>query len=326
MMLRTLEAGPKAPSVESMSSWKASDIPDQAGRTAIVTGANSGLGLVTATELARHGADVVIAVRNTTAGETAATTIRAQAPDAKISVRKLDLASLDSVRAFAERASDELDRIDLLVNNAGLVILGDRQMTFDGFELHLGTNHLGHFALTGRLLPLLQRGQSPRVVSLSSLSHKGAHLNFDDLMFEKTWDASAAYGASKLANTVFGIELDRRLRAAGSPILSTIAHPGVSRSNLTPRAWEHRGAIGKVIASAYAAMNTQPTEQGALPQLYAATAEGVRGGQFFGSAGKNEQRGDVTEVQATAEARDPRLGKSLWEASEQLTGVSYLDA
>lgn len=309
-----------------MNSWTASDIPDQTGRTAIVTGANSGLGLVTATELARHGADVVLAVRNTTAGEAAAVAIRAEAPDARVSTWKLDLASLDSVRAFAERASDELDRIDLLVNNAGLVILGDRQTTADDFELHFGTNHLGHFALTGRLLPLLERGRSPRVVSLSSLSHKGAHLDFDDLMFEQTWDASAAYGASKLANTVFGIELDRRLRAAGSPIISTIAHPGVSRSNLTPRAWEHRGAVGKLIASTYAAMNTQPTEQGALPQLHAATAKGVQGGQFFGPAGKNEQRGAVTEVQATAEARNPAVGKKLWEVSERLTRVDYLDA
>lgn len=301
-------------------------MPDQTGRTAIVTGANSGLGLVTATELARHGADVVLAVRNTMAGEAAAATIRTDAPDARISVRQLDLASLDSVRAFAERASDELDRIDLLVNNAGLVILGDRQTTTDDFELHFGTNHLGHFALTGRLLPLLERGRSPRVVSLSSLSHRGAHLDFADLMFERTWDASAAYGASKLANTVFGIELDRRLRAAGSPVISTLAHPGVSRSNLTPRAWENRGAVGKLIASAYAALNTQPTEQGALPQLYAATANDVQGGQFFGPAGKNEQRGDVTDVQATAEARDPGVGKKLWEVSERLTHVNYLDA
>ena len=236
--------------MESMSTWTAADIPDQSGRTAIVTGANSGLGLVTATELARHGADVILAVRNTTAGETAAHSIRAENPDATVSVRQLDLASLDSVRAFAARVSDELDRVDLLVNNAGLVILGDRQTTRDGFELHFGTNHLGHFALTGRLLPLLERGQSPRVVSLSSLSHKGAHLDFNDLMFERTWDASAAYGASKLANTIFGIELDRRLRAAGSPIISVLAHPGVSRSNLTPRAWENRGVVGKLIASA----------------------------------------------------------------------------
>lgn len=308
-----------------MSSWTASDIPDQTGRRAIITGANSGLGLVTATELARHGADVVLAVRNTTAGESAAATIRDAAPDAKVSVRELDLASLTSVSTFVEHMSNELDRIDVLVNNAGLVILGDRQTTSEGFELHLGTNHLGHFALVGRLLPLLERGHSPRVVSLSSLSHKDAHLDFDDLMFERTWDASAAYGASKLANTVFGIELDRRLRAAGSRIISTLAHPGVSRSNLTPRAWEHRGTIGKIIASTYAALNTQPTEQGALPQLYAATVDSVQGGQLFGPAGKNEQRGEVTEVHAIAEARDPYVGTKLWDVSEQLTHVSYLD-
>ncbi|MGP5929314.1 oxidoreductase [Corynebacterium glyciniphilum] len=308
-----------------MSLWTASDIPDQTGRTAIITGANSGLGLVTATELAHHGANVVLAVRNTTAGESAVATIRAATAGGKVSVRELDLASLNSVRDFAAHMSNELDRIDLLVNNAGLVILGDRKTTSNGFELHLGTNHLGHFALVGRLLPLLELGRSPRVVSLSSLSHKGAHLDFDDIMHEKTWDASAAYGASKLANTVFGIELDRRLRATGSPVISTLAHPGVSRSNLTPRAWEHRGAIGKIIASAYAATNTQPTEQGALPQLYAATADAVQGGQFFGPDGKNEQRGGVTEVQATAEARDPSVGKKLWDVSEQLTHVSYLD-
>lgn len=293
-----------------MSLWTASDIPNQTGRTAIITGANSGLGLATATELAHHGANVVLAVRNTTAGESAVATIRAATAGGKVSVRELDLASLNSVRDFAAHMSNELDRIDLLVNNAGLVILGDRKTTSNGFELHLGTNHLGHFALVGQLLPLLELGRSPRVVSLSSLSHKGAHLDFDDIMHEKTWDASAAYGASKLANTVFGIELDRRLRAAGSPVISTLAHPGVSRSNLTPRAWEHRGAIGKIIASAYAATNTQPTEQGALPQLYAATADAVQGGQFFGPDGKNEQRGGVTEVQATAEARDPSVGKS----------------
>lgn len=317
--------GRTGPSVEAMSSWTVSDIPDQTGRIAIITGANSGLGLVTAAGLARHGADVILAVRNTTAGESAAATIRDAAPDAKVSVRELDLASLNSVREFAENMSNEFDRIDLLVNNAGLVILGDRQTTSDGFELHLGTNHLGHFALVGRLLPLLERGRSPRIVSLSSLSHKNAHLKFDDLMHEKVWDASAAYGASKLANTVFGIELDRRLRATSSPVISTLAHPGVSRSNLTPRAWEHRGAIGKMIASAYAALNTQSTEQGALPQLYAATSAIVLGGQFFGPAGKNEQRGDVSEVLATAEARDPDVAKRLWEVSEQLTHVNYLD-
>lgn len=307
-----------------MTAWTASDIPDQTGRTAIVTGANSGLGLVTATELARHGADVILAVRKTAAGDEAAATIRLHAPGSKLIVRSLDLASLDSVRAFAAQLSAENDRIDLLVNNAGLVVLGPRRTTADGFELHLGTNHLGHFAVTGLLLPLLERSTAARVVSLSSLSHKPAHLDFDDLMGERSWDASAAYGASKLADTVFGIELDRRLRAAGSSVLSVLAHPGVSRSNLTPRAWSDRGLTGRIIASMYLRFMTQPAAQGSLPQLHAATAPDVHGGQFFGPGGRNEQRGDVTEVRPSAEALDPQVGRRLWEASETLTGVTYL--
>ncbi|RCK69403.1 SDR family NAD(P)-dependent oxidoreductase [Desertihabitans brevis] len=306
-----------------MTAWSTSDIPDQSGRTAIVTGANSGLGLVTATELARHGARVVLAVRNTTSGEEAADQIRSAVPHAEVFVHTLDLASLDSVRSFAERAAHELDRVDLLVNNAGVVVLGPRRTTADGFELHLGTNHLGHFALTGLLLPLLERGRRPRVVSLSSISHKPAHVDFDDLMFERRWDASAAYGASKLATTAFGIELDRRLRANGSPVLSTLAHPGVSRSNLVPRAWADRGWIGRIASSLFLSVSTQPTEQGALPQLRAATALDVRGGEFYGPSGRNERRGDAIEVEASSEALDPAVGTRLWETSERLTGVSF---
>ncbi len=294
------------------------------GRTAIVTGANSGLGLVTATELSRHGAHVIMAVRNTEAGEDAARTIRSTVPRADVTVRALDLASLDSVRRFAERATDELGRVDLLVNNAGVVILGRRRTTADGFELHMGTNHLGHFALTGLLFPLLERGREPRVVSLSSITHKRAHLVFEDLMFERRWNVPAAYGRSKLANTAFGIELDRRLRATGSPVISVLAHPGVSRSNLTPRAWSEWGRLGRIAAGLSLALSTQSTEQGTLPQLRAATAPDVQGGQFFGPSGRNERRGDPIEVEASAEARDPLVGQRLWAASETLTGVSYL--
>ena len=303
--------------------WNAADIPDQTGRLAVVTGANSGLGLVTATELARHGADVVLAVRNTTAGDDAARTIAAAVPGAKLRVRPLDLASLASVEAFADAVAEELGQIDLLVNNAGLVLLGPRRTTSDGFELHLGTNMLGHFALTGRLLPLLARGDAPRVVSLSSITHKTAHLAFDDLMSERDYRAAPAYGASKLATTVFGLELDRRLRAAGSPVLSTLAHPGISGTNLTPRAWADRGRAGRWIAR-LGLLATQPVEQGALPQLRAATAPGVRGGQFFGPAGFREIRGRVAEVRASAEATDPAVGRRLWATAQELTGVSFL--
>ena len=306
-----------------MTSWNASDIPDQTGRLAVVTGANSGVGLLTATELARHGADVVLAVRNVAAGEDAARAIAAAAPGAKLQVRELDLASLASVQAFAEGIADEHPRIDLLVNNAGLVILGRRWTTADGFELHLGTNMLGPFALTGLLLPLVARGDQPRIVSLSSITHKTARLDFADLMSEHGYRAAPAYGASKLASTAFGIELDRRLRAAGSTVLSAVAHPGISGTNLTSRAWEHRGAFLRAAVRQFRLV-TQPVERGALPQLFAATAPGVRGGQFFGPAGFREMRGRVTEVRASAEATDPAVGRRLWEVAQELTGVEYL--
>jgi NAD(P)-dependent dehydrogenase (short-subunit alcohol dehydrogenase family) len=294
------------------------NIPSQRGRLAVVTGANSGLGLVTATELARAGASVVLAVRNTAAGAEAAAGIKRAIPSADLEVRELDLASLTSVHAFAK----DLPTIDLLINNAGLVVLGARRTTSDGFELHLGTNMLGPFALTGLLLDSLGHAPDARVVNLSSIVHKNAHLDFDDLQMERSFNGSRAYGRSKLATTVFGLELDRRLRAAGSPVISVLAHPGLSRSNLTPRAWGN-GRSGRLIGGLMAAV-TQPAERGALPQLFAATAPGVRGGQFFGPSGFREMRGDVTEVPPSAEAADPAVGRALWSAAESLTGVSYL--
>lgn len=301
-----------------MAGWTADRIPDQHGRTAVVTGANSGLGLVTADELARHGARVVLAVRDTAAGEEAARRIGGD-----VEVRELDLASLGSVRAFAAKLTADHPVIDLLVNNAGLVLLGPRRTSADGFELHIGTNMLGHFALTGLLLDRLAAAREPRVVSLSSITHKNAHLDFDDLMSERGYRAASAYGRSKLATTVFGIELDRRLRAAGSPVVSTLAHPGLTRTNLTPRAWEHRGRIGRLIAR-LGLLAAQPVERGALPQLRAATDPGVRGGQFFGPSGFFETRGRVTEARLGREASDPAVGERLWTTAEELTGVSYL--
>lgn len=258
-----------------MTAWSASEIPDQVGRTAIVTGANSGLGLVTATELARHGANVVLAVRNAAAGEEAARLIRSVAPRSELTVRAIDLASLASVRDFASRVADEHERIDLLVNNAGAENLGSRRTTRDGFEFHLDTNMLGHFALTGHLLPAISRGRDPCVVSLSSITHKRAHLDFEDLQFERRFSATGAYGASKLATAIFGIELDRRLRAAGLQVSSVLAHPGLARSNFIAHAWEERGVVGRTMGQLFSLVATQPAERGALPQLYAATAPGV---------------------------------------------------
>ncbi|WP_086711329.1 oxidoreductase [Streptomyces antimycoticus] len=301
-----------------MTGWTTDRIPDQHGRIAVVTGANSGLGLVTATELARHGAHVVLAVRNTDAGEEAARRIGGD-----VEVRELDLASLGSVRAFAAGLAADHPAIDLLVNNAGVVLLGPRRTSVDGFELQLGTNMLGHFALTGLLLDKLAAAREARVVNLSSITHKNAHLDFDDLMFERNYRAAPAYGRSKLATTVFGVELDRRLRAAGSPIVSTLAHPGLTHTNLTPRAWEHRGRFGQLIAWV-GLLATQSVEQGALPQLRAATEPGLRGGQFFGPSVLWETRGRVTDARLSREAADPAVGKQLWAAAEELTGISYL--
>lgn len=301
-----------------MTGWTADRISDQRGRVAVVTGANSGLGLVTATELARNGARVVLAVRNTAAGEQAARRIGGD-----VEVRELDLASLASVRAFAAKLAADHPAIDLLINNAGVVLLGPRRTSADGFELHLGTNMLGPFALTGLLLDNLAAAGEPRVVSLSSITHKNAHLDFDDLMFERDYRAAPAYGRSKLATTIFGVELDRRLRAAGSPVVSVLAHPGLTRTNLTPRAWEHRGRLGRLIGRAGLVV-TQPVEQGALPQLRAATEPGVRGGQFFGPSRLWETRGRVAEAKLGRDAADPAIGRRLWAVAEQLTGVSYL--
>ncbi|MEU4220685.1 oxidoreductase [Actinoplanes sp. NPDC026623] len=300
-----------------MTEWTADRIPGQHGRIAVVTGANSGLGLVTATELARHGARVVLAVRDTAAGGRAARRIGGD-----VEVRELDLASLDSVRGFAAKLAADHPAIDLLVNNAGVALLGPRRISADGFELQFGTNMLGHFALTGLLLGNLAAVPEARVVSLSSITHRNAHLDFDDLMFERGYRAASAYGRSKLATTIFGIELDRRLRAAGSPIVSALAHPGLTRTNLTPRAWEDRGRLGRLIASA-GLLVTQPVEQGALPQLRAATEPGVRGGQFFGPARLWETRGRVVEARLGREAADPAVGRRLWAAAEELTGVGY---
>ncbi|TDC66250.1 SDR family NAD(P)-dependent oxidoreductase [Micromonospora sp. KC207] len=301
-----------------MTGWTSDRIPDQHGRIAVVTGANSGLGLVTATELAHHGAHVVLAVRNTAAGEEAARRIGGD-----VEVRELDLASLASVQAFAAKLAADHLAIDVLINNAGAVLLGPRRTSADGFELQLATNMLGHFALTGLLLGNLAAAREARVVSLSSLVHKSAHLDFDDLMFERDYRAATAYRRSKLATTVFGIELDRRLRAAGSPIVSALAHPGLTRTNLAPRAFGHRGRSGQAIAW-LGLVVTQSVKQGALPQLRAATDPGVRGGQFFGPSRLWETRGPVTEAQLSHEAADPAVGKRLWAAAEKLTGVRYL--
>jgi NAD(P)-dependent dehydrogenase (short-subunit alcohol dehydrogenase family) len=300
-----------------MSKWTADQVPDQTGRTAVVTGANSGLGYFTSLELARAAASVVMACRNMEKGEAAAAEIRAAVPGAQVTVAELDLGSLDSVRRFAAGLPGAA--LDLLVNNAG-IMMTPKSRTADGFELQFGTNHLGHFALTGLLLPRLAQGTDPRVVTLSSLEHKAGHLHFDDLELTAGYAPRKAYRQSKLANAVFGIELDRRLRAAGSPVKSVLAHPGYSATNL-----QSTGPTGimKALMVVGNRVIAQTAETGALPTLYAATAEGVESGDYFGPDGLGELRGHPTRVKVIREGRDPEVGRRLWAVSEELTGVTY---
>jgi NAD(P)-dependent dehydrogenase (short-subunit alcohol dehydrogenase family) len=297
--------------------WTADQIPDQTGRTAVVTGANSGLGFSTARELARAGATVVMACRNVQKGEAAASEIKTAVPGARLSVAELDLGSLESVRRFAADLPD--DAVDLLINNAG-IMMTPHGLTSDGFELQFGTNHLGHFALTGLLLARLAQGTDPRVVTLSSLEHKAGHLHVDDLELTAGYAPRKACRQSKLANATFGIELDRRLRAAGSPVKSLIAHPGYSATNL--QSTGPTGIVKPVLALGNRLI-AQPADMGALPTLYAATAEGVESGEYYGPDGFGELRGHPKKVKVIPEGRDPEVGRRLWAVSEELTGITY---
>ncbi|MER7517907.1 oxidoreductase [Streptomyces sp. NPDC126499] len=300
--------------------WNADLIPDLTGRVFVVTGANSGLGLATTRELARHGGHVVLAVRDERRGREAARALAREVPGALLDVRRLDLADLDSVREFAGKLRADHDRIDVLVNNAG-VMAPPRTLSAQGHELQFAVNHLGHFALTGLLLDRLAAGRDPRVVTVSSLQHRKGRIDFDDLHGERRYAPMGAYNASKLANAVFGHQLHRRLAAAGSPVRSLLAHPGYTATNLqndTPVALV-RLVFGRVLGPLLA----QAPEAGALPQLYAATAPDAEGGTFTGPDGRGELRGAPTRVALAPTAADPETGRRLWELSETLTGVRY---
>jgi NAD(P)-dependent dehydrogenase (short-subunit alcohol dehydrogenase family) len=301
--------------------WTTAQIPDQHGRVAIVTGANSGLGLVTARELARHGASVVLACRDTEKGARAAREIEAAAPRAQLELSELDLSSLASVESFSAnfRSTHGSEGFDLLINNAG-VMAPPRRETMDGFELQLGTNHLGHFALTGRLLGALEGHADARVVTLSSNAHKMGHIELDDLQSEHGYRRWSAYGQSKLANLMFALELDRRLRAGGSTVASIAAHPGYAATNLQSAA---APAVDRLVMTFTNLIMAQSAEMGALPSLYAATNADVDGGSYVGPDGIGEFRGHPRIVSPSARARDERLAARLWAVSEELTGVRY---
>jgi NAD(P)-dependent dehydrogenase (short-subunit alcohol dehydrogenase family) len=302
--------------------WTARDIPDQSGRRAVVTGANSGLGLMTARELARAGATVIVACRNTAKGETAVEEIRSSTPGADVELAALDLADLSSVRAFAENFQGEHDGLDLLVNNAGVMAPSPRRTTADGFELQFGTNHLGHFALTGLLIDTMERRSDARVVTVSSGGHRMGRIDFDDLHFERgeLYIRWRAYGNSKLSNLLFAFELDRRLRSAGSTIRSLAAHPGYAATNLQSAA---PPLLDRAIMVVTNRVIAQSAEMGALPILYAATYPDLEGGTYVGPDGFAEQRGHPKPVGSSRAARDEEAAKRLWGVSEELTGVRF---
>jgi NAD(P)-dependent dehydrogenase (short-subunit alcohol dehydrogenase family) len=300
--------------------WTAQDMPDQSGRAVIVTGANSGLGLATARELARAGAAVTLACRSEEKAREAMHSIRNLVPGADLTIGLLDLADLSSVHAFAESYATAGQRLDLLINNAG-IMAAPRRLTNDGFESQFGTNHLGHFALTGRLLPALLEAPAPRVVTVSSWLHRRGTMHFDDLQGERSYDRWGAYGQSKLANLMFCFELQRRATEAGVSLCSMAAHPGYASTNLQFAATDHFyekafGWIGNRLIA-------QSADMGALPTLYAATAPDLPGGTFIGPGGRREQRGYPTVVTAAGKAYDEAAWRQLWEVSEQLTGVRY---
>jgi NAD(P)-dependent dehydrogenase (short-subunit alcohol dehydrogenase family) len=299
-----------------MPPWTVDDIPDQTGRTALVTGANSGLGLHTSIALARRGARVLMACRNPEKAAEALGRVQSDAPGARAELVSLDLASLKSVRAAAADVAGRTDTLDLLVDNAGVMAI-PRAQTADGFEMQLGTNHLGHFALTGLVLPQLLKGVDPRVVVVSSDAHRIGRVRFQDLMAEKSYGRWSAYGQSKLANLLFMRELDRR---ATGRLIAAGAHPGYAATNL-------QSNYGNPVVDLFMRIGNrviaQSDEAGAWPQLYAATMPDVKGGEYFGPSGVFGLRGPPHRDTPTRAAQDDDVAKRLWEASEQLTGVTY---
>lgn len=302
-----------------MAKWTAADIGRQDGRTAVVTGANSGIGFHAARHLAAAGAKVVLACRNQEKGAEAERQIKAATPDAAVEVASLDLGNLQSVRAFADSFRAGHDGLDLLINNAG-VMAPPRRLTDDGFELQFGTNHLGHFALTALLIETMQGRDDARVVTVSSGAHRWGRIDFDDLQGERRYFRWRAYSQSKLANLLFMFELDRRLRAAGSAVRSLAAHPGYAATHLQSAA---APTLDRMLMSVTNLLIAQSAEMGALPSLYAATFPGLEGSTYVGPDSFFEQRGHPKPVVATAAARDEEAAARLWQVSEELTGVSF---
>lgn len=314
--------------------WTVADIPSQAGRRVLITGANSGIGYPTAVELARKGATVVLACRDQQRGEAAVQRLRAEVVGAQVELAILDLASLASVQEVAGRELERGLPLDVLINNAGVMAPSKRQQTRDGHEVQFGTNVLGHFALTGLLLPAMERAAAiatseatrPRVVTLASIAHKRGQIRFDDLQSRQRYSPMDAYQQSKLADLMFAFEMERRLEARSSGVMSLAAHPGVAKTNLfkVGSSTGLAAVVEKVIAGVIGALLNSDAD-GALPTLYAATAAEAVGGGYYGPQGFQEMRGgDVGEAQVAKQARDEAAAARLWSVCEELTGVRFL--
>ena len=300
-----------------MNKWNIDQVPNQPGRVAIVTGANSGLGYETALGLAKKDVTVILACRNMRKAEAAKSEILASYPTAKVEPMKIDTARLTEVKKFSQHFRSHYDTLDLLINNAG-IMMSPYKVTEDGFEHQLATNYLGHFALTGLLLPMLTRTPGSRIITLSSLSYKWAKIQFDDLHARKGYSKTKAYGQSKRACLIAAFELQRRLSAAGYHTLSIAAHPGLSNTNLDRYFPSLIKPLGAIIL--------QSAKKGALSTLFAALAPDLQGGEFIGPDGFQQIRGYPTRVQADDYAKDQAVAERLWKASEETTDVHYLSA
>ncbi len=305
-----------------MSKWTINDIPNLGGKIAIVTGANSGLGYISSLALARKGAKVIMASRDQAKAQSALERLKREVPLADVEIMRLNLADLDAVRDFATQFKSRYDRLDILLNNAGVMTVPEGQ-TAQGFEMQFGTNHLGHFAMTGHLLEILTNTPASRVVTTSSFAHLIGRMHFEDLQLRQKYDRMQAYGQSKLSNLLFAFELDRRLKARSGNPISLAAHPGYAATNLQNNSATSSGSVfEKMIYPISNRVVAQSAEMGTLPQLYAATAPGVKGGTYYGP--RFLLRGYPVVSKANARANDLTDAAHLWQMSEELTGVQYL--
>jgi NAD(P)-dependent dehydrogenase (short-subunit alcohol dehydrogenase family) len=305
-----------------MSTWTTADIPSQAGKRAVVTGATGGLGYETSLELARAGAEVILTGRSEPKGRAALERIRREVPSAQIRFEPIDLASLKMISRAAKRLLAEETAIDILVNNAGVMMLPQHETTADGFERQFGTNYLGHFALTAQLLPLLQKSAAPRVVNLSSLAHRRGKIAFDNLQGERAYKPWPAYEQSKLAMLMFALELQRRSDANGWGLMSNAAHPGFARTDLIANGPGTSGVLA-LLSSAMKPFLSHSAAAGALPTLLAATAPQARRAAYYGPDGFQELIGAPTEARIFPQATDPVVAAKLWDVSTKLTGVQW---